>query len=399
MKKNYHKTERVEFKSTEGETLAGRLEVPLLCEAKAYAIFAHCFTCTKDIAAATYIARQLAAMGIAVLRFDFTGLGNSEGDFSNTNFSSNVADLVKAAEFLSENYQAPSLIIGHSLGGAAVLAAVDSIPSIKAVATIGAPAEPAHVAQHFAKTKCDIIKDGEAKLDIGGREFSIKKQFLDDIEEQKLSDKIAALHTPLLILHSPIDNVVGIENAQKIYQAASHPKSFISLADADHLLSNSKDAEYVAETISSWAKRYLDITEDEKITEADKVVLSEVGSANFINKITAGGHEFIGDEPKSIGGADTGAAPYDFLLAGLGLCKAVTLRMYAERKGWDVENIQTELAFSREGDKEIIGIDVKITGDLDEEQLNKLHEISEKCPVQKTLNQQPEVRTKVTASN
>ncbi len=400
MKKNYHQTKPVEFESTNGIKLSGRLETPILCEAKAYAIFAHCFTCSKDIAAATHISRSLAALGIAVLRFDFAGLGKSEGSFADSNFSSNVEDLVKAAEFLSKNYAAPQLLIGHSLGGAAVLAAAGKIETIEAVATIGAPAEPAHVAAHFAKSRDEIVQDGEAKLSIGGRDFCIKKQFLEDIESQKLVEKIAALKKPILVMHSPTDSTVGIENAQKIYEAASHPKSFVSLAGADHILSNKKDSEYVAETISSWAKRYLNIETNSQANEdSSGLTVSEVGTANFVHRISANGHSFIGDEPKSIGGADAGAAPYDFLLASLGLCKSVTLRLYAEHKGWDLQHIEVELEHSRKDEAEAIAVKLNLKGELSEEQINRLHEIAEKCPVQRTLQNPIEVETKISVSD
>jgi len=249
------KKKKITFQNPQGISLSGLLEAP--DAPSAYALFAHCFTCGKDIKAAARISKALVDNNVAVLRFDFTGLGGSDGDFSNSNFSSNVADLVAAADFLRVTYQAPSILIGHSLGGAAVISAAKHIPEAKGVVTIGAPAEAAHVMKQF-RGDVDAIRDiGEFKVTLAGREFTIKKQFLDDIESQQQDQNIANLQRALLIFHSPVDNVVSIEQAQKIYLKAKHPKSFISLDSADHLLTNSKDASYVASCITAWSSRYL----------------------------------------------------------------------------------------------------------------------------------------------
>lgn len=247
--------QKITFQNPQGISLSGLLEAP--GAPSAYALFAHCFTCGKDIKAAARISKALVDNNVAVLRFDFTGLGSSEGDFSNSNFSSNVADLVAAAEFLRNTYQAPSILIGHSLGGAAVIAAAKHIPEAKGVVTIGAPAEATHVMKQFRKDVDSIRDFGEFKVMLAGREFTIKKQFLDDIEAQQQDENIANLQRALLIFHSPVDSVVSIEQAQKIYLQAKHPKSFISLDSADHLLTNNKDASYVASCIAAWSSRYL----------------------------------------------------------------------------------------------------------------------------------------------
>jgi alpha/beta superfamily hydrolase len=251
------RSERVEFVGSQNALLAARLDWPDEAP-RAFALFAHCFTCTKDVFAASRICANLADEGIAVLRFDFTGLGASEGDFANTNFSSNVQDLVAAAKWLNDTHQAPKLLIGHSLGGAAVLAAAKEIPSIKAVVTIAAPANPSHIAHYFTSQKNEIETKGEAEVLLVGRPFRIRKQFLEDIATHKLEDDIRNLRRPLLIFHAPQDKTVGIENAAQIFAAAKHPKSFISLDDADHLLSRKEDAIYVAEILSAWASRYLE---------------------------------------------------------------------------------------------------------------------------------------------
>jgi len=246
---------KVTFTNSENLRLDGMLESPE--QPKAYALFAHCFTCSKTSVAASRIGRELALRGVAVLRFDFTGLGSSEGDFANTNFSSNIEDLVAAARFLETEYKAPAILIGHSLGGAAVLACADQVPSAKAVVTVGAPSDPAHVAHLFEAHREEIEDCGCALVKLSGREFTIKQQFLEDIQEQKLDEKIRKLKRALLIMHSPIDDTVEIEEAAHIYQNAMHPKSFVSLDQADHLITRKEDAEYVAETIGAWVSRYI----------------------------------------------------------------------------------------------------------------------------------------------
>jgi fermentation-respiration switch protein FrsA (DUF1100 family) len=326
--------QRFDFPNGEGHRLAALLDEPA-APAHAYALFAHCFTCGKDVHAAKRIAEGLTSTGIAVLRFDFTGLGASEGEFANTSFSSNVADLVAAANELRRIRQAPAILIGHSLGGAAVLAAASEVPEARAVVTIGAPCDPAHVTGLLKNHIEELRARGEVEVTLAGRAFRIRRAFLDDIAEQRLSDRIAKLRKALLIFHSPTDELVGIENASHIFTAARHPKSFVSLAGADHLLSRRSDAAYVADVIHAWAKRYLDVT-NVVPESADEprgvVVVRETRVGRFQQEVTAGAHHFLCDEPTEVGGLDSGPGPYDLLLAGLGACTAMTLRLYADRK-------------------------------------------------------------------
>ncbi|MEH6814760.1 MAG: bifunctional alpha/beta hydrolase/OsmC family protein, partial [Motiliproteus sp.] len=390
------------------ETLAGLLETPAE-ETNAYVLFAHCFTCGKDLATATRISRSLVARGYAVLRFDFTGLGNSDGDFSNTNFSSNVQDLLAAADFLRQQYSAPALLIGHSLGGAAILKAAEKIPESQAVVTIGAPADAAHVSKQFA---CDIEaieQQGQAEVDLAGRKFTIKKQFIDDIQEQNMTH-LKSLKKALLVFHSPLDATVPIAEAQKIYQQAKHPKNFISLDQADHLLTRKEDAEYVADIIASWANRYLDrtstVNHKSSGIERGKVVVTERNQA-FTQTVTSDGHFWLADEPVSVGGDNLGPDPYEHLLAALGACTNMTLRMFASRKGWPLENVRVSLSHGRRhGDDclhcdeqhpqiDVIDRTIVLTGDLNQQQRQRLLEIADRCPVHKTLHNKILVNTEL----
>ena len=395
------KSERLVFTGTNGNQLAGRLDYPA-GPPKAYALFAHCFTCTKDIFAASRIAERLTDRGFAVLRFDFTGLGASDGEFANTNFSSNVGDLVAAADYMRENLQAPTLLIGHSLGGAAVLAAREKIKEVQAVSTIGAPADPAHVAHNFGCAIDEIELEGEAEVQMAGRPFKIQKQFLEDIKGQKQAEKISNLKAALLIFHSPIDETVGVENAAQIFQTAKHPKSFISLDNADHLLTRRQDGEYVADVLSAWAARYL---EDKHASDLKKprakegtVAVSETRTGKFTNVVVTGsGHVMSADEPLSVGGDDTGATPYDLLLSALGACKSMTMRMYADRKGYKLDRAEVRLSHDKihvddcetceteKGKVDQIKTDISLSGDLSEEERQKIFEIAEKCPVHRTI--------------
>lgn len=394
---------KASFQNRQGETLSGLLETPE-GDTLAYALFAHCFTCSKDIAAASRITRGLARKGVAVLRFDFTGLGNSDGDFANTNFSSNLQDLIQAAAYLEENYAAPSLLIGHSLGGAAVLAAAQFIDSISAVVTIGAPATAHHVAHLFAKTKDEILNEDQATVELAGRAFTIKKQFLQDINQYNDVAHIAKLGKALLIFHSPVDDTVSIDEAALIYTAARHPKSFISLDKADHLLSRRQDSEYVADVIASWAGRYLDINkvEDERSSgtapavAAGEVIIIEQNQ-QFSRRIFTEKHQLIADEPLSAGGSDLGPNPYEYLLSGLGACTSMTLRMYANRKQLKLDRIEVSLSHSRihardcgecestDGFVDRIDKTIRLEGELSEADRTRLLEIADKCPVHKTL--------------
>lgn len=398
-------SEKLSFAGTGGQELAARLEKPR-GRSHAVALFAHCFTCTKDIFAAARIAAGLASRGIAVLRFDFTGLGHSEGEFANTNFSSNVDDLVAAADHLRSLGTAPKIVIGHSLGGAAVLAAAGRIPEAVAVATIGAPADPAHVQHLFQDARPDIEAKGEAEVLLAGRPFTIKKQFLEDIEATRLEAAIGDLRKALLVFHAPRDATVGIENAGRIFGAAKHPKSFVSLDDADHLLTRRQDANYVAEVLAAWAGRYLGLAQAEPLKAASgTVVVQEAGEGKFAQHVAAGPHQLRADEPLSVGGEDSGPGPYDLVMAGLGACTSMTLRLYAERKGWPLERVTVTLSHDKIHAEDCADCETKsgrldridrrllVEGALDDEQRARLLEIADKCPVHRTLESEVVVTT------
>jgi putative redox protein len=398
-----------QFTGSEGQRLAAALDTPD-GEITAYALFAHCFTCGKDVLGAKRIAVALAAKGIAVLRFDFTGLGSSEGDFANSTFSSNVADLVRAANHLRETRQVPTLLIGHSLGGAAILAAASQIPEAKAVVTIAAPSDPAHVTHLFEGHIDDIRKHGEVEVSLAGRPFRIKREFLDDVAEHGLMEHITKLHKALLIMHSPTDDTVGIDNATRIFVAARHPKSFVSLADADHLLSGKRDATYAADVIAAWAERYIEPEIIEPAVEVPvaprNVVVRETRNSKFQQTVTVGPHRMLADEPVAAGGQDSGPGPYDFVLAGLGACTSMTMRLYADRKALPLERVTVTLKHSkihaedcaecetREGMLDEIDRTISMEGALDADQRKRLMEIADKCPVHRTLTSEVRIVTK-----
>jgi uncharacterized OsmC-like protein/fermentation-respiration switch protein FrsA (DUF1100 family) len=401
-------TERFQFPGSEGQQLAAALELP---EGKtlAYALFAHCFTCGKDVLAAKRIAVALAAKGIAVLRFDFTGLGSSEGDFANSTFSSNVADLVRAADHLRDTRGKPAILIGHSLGGAAVLAAAGQIPDASAVATIAAPSDPAHVTGLFKDRIDDIRTHGKVEVSLAGRPFPISNEFLDDIAEHNLMTHVTGLHKALLVMHSPTDDTVGIDNATRIFVAAKHPKSFVSLAGADHLLTGKRDAAYVADVIAAWATRYLDPVapeQDVNLGEAPRnVVVRETRNSKFQQTVSIGPHQMLADEPVAAGGEDSGPGPYDFVLAGLGACTSMTMRMYADRKSLPLERVTVTLRHSRIHAEDCAECETKagmldqidrviaMEGNLDAEARKKLMEIADKCPVHRTLTSEIHIVT------
>jgi putative redox protein len=375
----------------------------------AFALFAHCFTCNKNFNAVFNINRALANEGIAVLRFDFTGLGESEGDFSQTNFRSNVEDLITAADFLKSEFEAPKLLIGHSLGGAAVLQAASRVPSARAVATLAAPFDPSDLGKALGSTSEEIREKGEAEITIGGRTFLIRKQFLDDLEQVKMDEAIQNLGRALIIFHSPGDTVVSLQNAAKIFQAARHPKSFVSLDDADHLLSNRSDSHYVGKVLAAWAGKYLGLPKEEREHRdlRDNRVLVRTGKRGFQTEIIAGGHRLLADEPLSVGGSDTGPNPYDYLVASLGACTSMTLRMYADRKQWPLESATVRLRHRKlhaedcreceteAGMVDVIEREIELEGDLDEGQRERFVQIADRCPVHKTLHSKIEVITRL----
>ncbi len=389
----------ITFAGHAGTPLAARLDMPS-GQLRATAIFAHCFTCSKDIPAARRIAQRLASMGIAVLRFDFTGLGHSKGEFENTNFTSNVEDLVNAAKYLTDHQSAPALLIGHSLGGAAVLKAAAEIPSIKAVVTIGAPADPGHVIHNFGSSLEVIAQNGAATVELAGRPFTITQDFVSDVSETNLIPAIKTLKRALLVLHSPTDQTVGIENAAQIFTAAKHPKSFVTLDNTDHLITNKEDAEYAAEVIAAWSARYLGIRQPAAPIGAPEGIVrsTEADADGFLQDITAGPlHHTLADEPSTYGGTNKGMTPYQFLSAGLAACTSMTIRMYARRKGWPLEKIHVDVTHNKvhaqdcetchatEGKVDIFTREIHLSGPLDDTQKQQLLGIADKCPVHLTF--------------
>ncbi len=400
--------EKVSFLNSDGQELSARLELPSDQAPHSYAIFAHCFTCNKNLSAVRNIARAMNEKGIAVLRFDFTGLGESEGEFEETNFSSNVTDLLCASSFLSENYKAPSLLIGHSLGGAAVIFAAEKLENVIAVATIGAPSAPQHVQHLFQSGLEEIAENGKAEVAIGGRPFTIKKDFIDDLETKTMELTLKNLRKPFLVIHSPQDETVGIQNARELYQYAHHPKSFISIDNADHLLSRKEDSVYVGNVIAGWAERYLEIPEKENLSTPHQVAVS-IGNEGFTSEVIAGNHRLTADEPKDFGGNDFGPSPYDFVASGLGACTAMTMRMYAERKKWNLQKVIVHVNHGKEHAMDaqeentpqrkidVFKREIEIYGELDESQRQRLMQIADKCPVHKTLEANAKIETKIKA--
>lgn len=394
------------FDGGNGAKLAARIDLPT-GPVKAFALFAHCFTCTKDIAAARVIASALTKSGIGVMRFDFTGLGHSGGDFASSNFSMNLGDLRRAADYLGEHYEAPSLLIGHSLGGAAVIAAAASMSSVKAVATINAPADVHHITGHFAEKLPEIRAEGVAQVQLGQRDFCIQKQFIDDLERHDIKQSVKTLDKALLILHAPTDETVGIENASELFLAARHPKSYVSLDTADHLLSKPRDAAYAASVIAAWAERYLDLpasNEPEAETE-DAVCVTETAQGKYQVLIRSGEHAIIGDEPKEVGGLGSGPSPYDLLSAALGACTVMTLRMYADHKNIPLAKASCSVRHEKTHAKQVTEMEegemkpdiftrtLTLEGDMDDTVRQRLYEIADKCPVHKTLHRGATVLT------
>lgn len=402
-------SKKITFINQAGKTLSGRIEFPPQGQIETYAIFAHCFTCGKNQYAARHISRLLALNNVAVLRFDFTGIGESTGNFSNTNFTSNASDIEDAARYLSNNYEAPKLLIGHSWGGTAALLAAGRMSDIKAVCTIGSPYDPKHI-EHILQGKMEeVFEKGHAEVDLGPNTIKVNRQFLKDIHRHSVENEIKNLNKPLMIFHSPQDRIVGIQNAKKIYKAAHHPKSFISLDKADHLLTDRSFVHLVADMIGSWSDHYIGVSKD-KIKEETTTpyqTVARIANKKYTTQIWSGPHHWIADEPRKIGGDDLGPSPYDMLSAALGTCTAMTLRMYANRKDWDLQEVEVHVENSKQHlddlsdeQKASAKIDVfhryiRVKGNLEEHKINRLLEIADKCPVHKTLSSSSKVVTEL----
>lgn len=398
---------RITFVNDQGLKLAAVLDQPVDDAPVAFALFAHCFTCSKSYKAPTYVSRALARHGIAVLRFDFTGLGESEGEFVDTTFSSNVADLVAAARYMERALEAPKILIGHSLGGAAAVQAAASLPSVRAVATIAAPSSTDHLQSVLEPARERIEREGSAEVRIGQRPFRIGRQFLEDLERVSMRAAVFRLDRALLVCHSPIDAIVGIDHASELFAAARHPKSFVSLDTADHMLTASEDSMYAAGVIAGWARKYIGAPQESRkvASTADNHVVVRTGSAGFRSEVLANGHGFVADEPEKVGGTNAGPSPYELLSAALGACTAMTLRMYADRKGWPLDAVEVRLDHHKvhcddcgEPESTASRIDrfnrrVRLEGRLDEEQRSRLLEIADRCPVHRTLHGQVDVVT------
>ena len=401
--------QKFDIPTPEGHRLSALMDLPVDGAPIAYALFAHCFTCSKDLKALYHISRTLTRERIGVLRFDFTGLGESGGDFADTSLSSNVQDLVAAAEFLADRFEGPKLLIGHSFGGAAVIRAAPAIPSCRAVVTIAAPADPRHVSKTLGPAVETIAARGQAEVNIAGRTFTLRKKFLDDLQDADPEAALQNLNRALLVMHSPLDEVVGIENAARIFQAARHPKSFFSLDQADHLLSNLADSRYAGAVIAAWARRYIAAPPpaDLQALAADNRITARTGPGGFLTEILVNRHSLVADEPLAAGGTDQGPTPFDLLVAALGACTAMTLRMYADRKQWPLEAATVRLKHAkihaadceaceiREGLLDRIEREIEIEGPLDGDQKQRLLQIADRCPVHKTLTSEVEIKTRL----
>ncbi|NQY04821.1 MAG: alpha/beta fold hydrolase [Flavobacteriaceae bacterium] len=398
-------TENITFVNKQDLKLSAKLDLPLDKEPKAYALFAHFFTGNKNFGVVRAISNALTSNGIAVFRFDFTGLGRSEGKFEDSNFTTNIQDLISAAEYLTEHYECPKIVVGHSLGGAAAVFAAKEIDAVEAVITIGAPSNPSHVEHLFEKHISTIETEGQASFYIGGQCMTIKKQFLDDIESKNMTEVLRNLRKPILVFHSPQDLIVEIENAAKIYGDARHPKSFVSIDGADHLLTKKEDALYVGNVIYSWVSRYVNLDENNDELATDSQVAVRIDKEKYTTEVRARNHAILADEPKTYGGKDLGMSPYELLLSSLGTCTAMTLRMYADRKDWDLQEVTVHLSHDKihaadcaacnnsAKNMDVLSREIEIKGNLDDKQRVRLMEIADKCPVHRTLENKIEVTT------
>ena len=398
------KHQKLKIKNRKGNALNTSIDLPVDRKPRAYAIFAHCFTCNSNLNAVRNISLSLTEKGFAVVRFDFTGLGRSEGEFADSHFVSNISDLEDVNQYITEHYEAPQLLVGHSLGGSAAIVAATNLKNIMAVATIGSPSSPKHTAQHF-EAQADAIDADEVEVNIAGRPFNINQNFIDNFKAIEVPEIVKTLKKPLLLMHAPFDKVVSIENAHELYHNAFHPKSFVSLDNADHLLSKTKDSRYVGTIIASWAERYIDAEEVETLDTLGEQVVGHLDLVedNFTTTIQTKNHTFIADEPKSFGGDDIGPAPYELLNAGLAACTAMTLKLYAERKKWDLKEVYVYLSHSKKHVEDMgksvyldnIQKKLKFEGNLDEKQKKRLKEIASKCPVHKTLLSEVQIDTEL----
>jgi putative redox protein len=403
------KSTKLKIENRKGIILSANLELPANQKPNYFAIFAHCFTCSNSLSAVRHISRSLTNDGFGVVRFDFTGLGRSEGEFADSHFSANIKDLIDVHNYMSINYEAPNLLVGHSLGGAAVLVAASQIKSVKAIATVGAPSSASHVKHLFSHGIEDIEEKGEVEVNIGGRPFKINQDFVEAFDKTDLPAIVKELKKPLLIMHSPFDKTVGIENAEQLYKNAHHPKSFVTLDNADHLLTQEKDSQYVGEVIGTWAKRYFPKVENKMLdTEGEQLVGHlNIKEDNFTTAIQTKNHTLIADEPTSIGGSDFGPSPYEYLNAALAACTVMTLKLYAEQKKWDLQEVFVYISHSREHSKDLntdvdkpkyldyISKKLKFLGNLDTEQKERLKEVASRCPVHKTIASQVEFQTQI----
>jgi len=397
-------TRHIYFTNRAGHQLAGLLDLPARGP-RAWALFAHCFTCSKNLKAGAHIASALNDAGIAVLRFDFTGLGQSEGEFADTSFSSNVEDLVDAADWLAEHHGAPSILVGHSLGGTAVLRAAEQVPSAVAVATIGSPAEPAHVKHLFEDSLEELETEGSAEVDLGGRRFRVRREFVEDLEAHNLLDDVGRLRRALLVMHAPLDTIVGIDNASALFGAAKHPKSFVSLDDADHLLSRETDSRYAGTVLAAWASRFLPASEPDALEAAPDEVVARTHTGGFLTELVSGAYPLVADEPRSAGGTAQGPTPYDLLSAALASCTGMTLRLYAERKDLDLETVTVRVRHGKvhaqhctdceadNGQIDEFRRELEFDGNLTDAERQRLLEIADKCPVHRTLHAEVKIRT------